>query len=343
MIAGMNAKARFLYLIFCLLLLVPVSSCRESPPPGEKAGAKKVAWAIAIHGGAGTMSKTKLVGQRREEFLQALRRGLALGKGELERGGHSLDVVEHVVRFFEDDPKFNAGKGAVFNHAGGHELDASIMDGRTLAGGAVAAVTTVKNPISLARLVMERTEHVLLMGPGAERFADEMGVERVPNAYFSTPRRYQEWQEEMAKKASEAKEKAGQHGTVGAVVLDRYGDLAAGTSTGGRTDKRWGRVGDTPVLGAGTYADNRTCAVSGTGKGEEFIRHAIAYDVSALMAYRGLSLDQAARQAIGKLQRGDGGIIAVAHDGAIALVYNSDGMYRGAADANGRFEVKIWE
>ncbi|MGH9361684.1 MAG: isoaspartyl peptidase/L-asparaginase family protein [Thermoanaerobaculia bacterium] len=322
------------------LALLPLLflACQRPDEPSQP----KVAWALAIHGGAGTIDRAKMTEARRRAYLAALTQALEIGKEVLDRGGHSLDAVERIVRFMEDDPKFNAGKGAVFNHAGGHELDASIMDGRTRACGAVAAVTTVRHPITLARLVMERTEHVLLMGDGAEQFATEMGVARVANSWFSTPRRYQDWQEEMAKKAKEAEAK--EHGTVGAVALDRHGDLAAATSTGGRTDKRWGRVGDTPIVGAGSYADNTTCAVSGTGKGEQFIRHAVASDVAARMAYGGLSLEEAARQVVFEvLEPDDGGVIAVGRDGSIAMVFNSPGMYRGAADASGRFEVAIWK
>ena len=249
-------------------------------------------------------------------------------------GGTSLDAVEQILVFIENDPKFNAGKGAVYNHDGNHELDASIMDGRTHACGAVAGVTTVKNPISLARRVMERTRHVLLAGAGAERFADETGVERVTQDYFHTERRYRQWQERLK----------GARGTAGAVALDRHGNLAAGTSTGGLTDKRFGRIGDSPIIGAGTYADNATCAVTGTGVGEEYIRYAVALRISALMAYRGLSLQDAAEEVIMKtLKPGDGGIAGVDHSGAIALVFNTEGMFRGAADSNGRFEVAIWE
>ena len=329
----------------CAVLAVALlSACGGGGEPAAPAR-PKVAWALAVHGGAGTIDRAKMTEDRRRAYVASLTQALTIGKGVLDGGGRSLDAVERIVRFLEDDPLFNAGKGAVFNHAGGHELDASIMDGRTHACGAVAAVTTVRHPITLARLVMERTEHVLLMGHGAEQFADEMGVARVPNAWFATPRRHQEWQEEMAKKAKEAAAGGAKaHGTVGAVALDRNGDLAAATSTGGRTDKRWGRVGDTPIVGAGTYADNATCAVSGTGKGEEFIRHAVAYDVAARMAYRKLSLEEAARQVVfDVLAPDDGGIVAVGRDGSIVMAFNSPGMYRGAADASGRFEVAIWK
>jgi len=305
-------------------------------------------WALAIHGGAGTMPKT-IPESEKQAYLASLRQALEIGKGVLSSGGTSLDAVEKVVRFLEDDPRFNAGKGAVFTHEGTHELDAAIMDGRDLSCGAVAALKTVKNPISLARLVMEKSPHVFLVGEGAEVFATEMKVERVTQEYFFVQSRYDQLQEALKKDAAEeAKKKAGapkkDKDTVGAVALDVHGNLAAATSTGGMTDKRFGRLGDVPVIGAGTYANNRTCAISGTGWGEHFIRHTVAHDISALMEYRGLTLQQAADEVIHhKLEPDDGGVIGVARDGSIALVFNSEGMYRGAADSNGRFEVKIWE
>ena len=210
----------------------------------------------------------------------------------------------------------------------------------TLGCGAVSSVETVKNPIALARLVMEKTPHVFLVGKGAEEFAVQVGMEPVPQSYFFTKRRHEQWQKKLRETAEAAKEK----GTVGAVALDKHGNLAAATSTGGLTNKRYGRVGDVPVIGAGTYANNRTCAVSCTGAGEEFIRHTVARDIAALMEYQGLSLQMAAMEVIhGKLAPGDGGMIGVASDGSIALVFNSPGMFRGAADSGGRFEVKIWE
>jgi beta-aspartyl-peptidase (threonine type) len=299
-------------------------------------------WAIAIHGGAGVISRVKLA-DGGKAHLASLHAALEVGRSVLAAGGTSLDAVEKVVRRLEDDPLFNAGKGAVYDHDGIHELDAAIMDGSGLACGAVAAVKTVKNPISLARLVMERSPHVLLVGEGADRFAAEMGVERVSQDYFHTAYRYEEWQRELHRRQGGTAAQR-DHGTVGAVALDRQGNLAAATSTGGLTDKLPGRVGDSPIVGAGTYANNRTCAVSGTGAGEEFIRHTVAYDISALVEYRGATLQQAAESVVrGKLRPGDGGVIAVGRDGAIALVFNSEGMYRGAADSTGRFEVKIWD
>lgn len=320
--------------ILCSLLAACASpEAKEEPPTA------RVEWAIAIHGGAGVIPKTMEEAEK-AQYSAALEEALRLGRDLLDQGETSLDVVERVVRHLEDVPLFNAGKGAVFTHDGAHELDAAIMDGRNLACGSVAGVTTVRNPISLARLVMERSRHVFFVGAGAERFADEMGVERVDQAYYDTERRREQWQRALEE------EEAGddQHGTVGVVALDRAGNLAAGTSTGGLTDKRYGRVGDVPVIGAGTYADNRTAAVSCTGYGEQFIRHNVAHDVTARMAYRGLSVQEAADEVIhGELDPGDGGLIAVAHDGSIALVFNSEGMFRGAADAAGRFEVAIWE
>lgn len=315
-------------------------------PPGNKAEVvlrsadtpATAKWALAIHGGAGTIPKT-LPEAEKQQYLQSLTRALGIGRDILSKGGTSLDAVEAVVRSLEDDPLFNAGKGAVYTHEGTHELDAAIMDGSTLSCGSVAALKTVKNPIALARLVMTKSPHVFLVGDGAEAFAAAMKVERVDNKYFDTPKRYEQLQEEL-KLERDHKDRD----TVGAVALDQHGNLAAATSTGGLTNKRFGRLGDVPVIGAGTYANNKTCAISATGIGEEFIKHTVSHDISALMEYGGLTLQQAADKVIHqKLKPGDGGVIGVAHDGSIALVFNSEGMYRGAADSAGRFEVKIWE
>jgi L-asparaginase / beta-aspartyl-peptidase len=340
-------------------VLLPLAALAQKPAGGPQGGGKAEVvlrpadaahaadiprWAIAIHGGAGVIPKT-LPEPEKEGYMRSLEAALRIGRDVLAGGGTSLDAVERVVRFLEDDPHFNAGKGAVYTHDGKHELDAAIMNGRDLSAGAVAELTTVKNPISLARLVMEKSPHVFLVGAGAERFADEMKVGRVPNSYFDTEVRYKQLQEELKKERGEGPgDPDRKHGTVGAVALDVHGDLAAATSTGGLTNKRYGRVGDVPVLGAGTYANNRTCAISGTGFGEQFIRHSVAHDISALMEYRGWTLQQAADEVIHKkLNPGDGGVIGVAHDGSLALVFNSEGMFRGAADAKGRFEVRIWE
>ena len=256
-----------------------------------------------------------------------------------------MDAVEQVIRFLEDDPQFNAGKGAVFNSDGGHELDASIMDGQTKACGAVAGVKTVKNPISLARLVMTKTQHVLLAGDGADRFAKEMKVDTVDQKYFWTEEQHQAWlkaREKQKQLEGDTPSSTAHKGTVGCVALDKQGNLAAGTSTGGLTNKKYGRVGDSPIIGAGTYADNKTCAVSCTGIGEHFIRNAVAYDVSARMAYKGGSVKEAVSHVIHQiLKPGDGGMIALAHDGSISMDFNTPGMARAAADSSGRFEVQL--
>ena len=305
-------------------------------------------YAIVIHGGAGS-SPAQLGERSRLGREQAVQRVLRKGVEILEAGGSSLDAVEQVIRLMEDDPVFNAGRGAVFNNAGGHELDSSIMDGRDLSCGAVAGVKTVKNPISVARLVMTKTPHVLLAGDGADRFASQMGVKLVPQSYFSTEAARKRW--ERSRKAKEEKTKKGaatapgkaiHYGTVGCVALDQFGNIAAGTSTGGLTNKQYGRVGDSPIVGAGTYADNRTCGVSCTGIGEHYIRNAVAYDVSARMKYLKSSVQDAVDAVITKtLKPGYGGIIALDAKGHIATGYNTGGMTRGMADSNGRFEVKI--
>ncbi len=343
-------KSLSLALLALAVVFTGALPAQDKKPAGGKADilltrADAPRWALAIHGGAGVIPKT-LPEAEKQQYFKSLQAALALGRDVLAGGGTSLDAVEKVVRYLEDDPLFNAGKGAVYTHDGKHELDAAIMSGRDLACGSVAELTTIKNPISLARLVMERSPHVFLVGAGAERFADEMKVPRVPNSFFDTEYRFQQLQEELKKERGEggAGSPDSKHGTVGAVALDIHGDLAAATSTGGLTNKRYGRVGDVPIVGAGTYANNQTCAISSTGIGEQFIRHTVSHDISALMEYRGLTLQQAADLVVHKkLNPGDGGVIGVAHDGSIALVFNSEGMFRGAADAKGRFEVKIWE
>ena len=325
-----------------LLSLVPVAA-----QPPEKPGAEVVLtsveaprWSLAIHGGAGVIDKS-MPEEKKKEYFAALERALNLGKGMLAKGASAVDTVEAVVKDLENDPKFNAGKGAVFTHDGEHEMDAAIMDGSTLGCGSVAGLKTVKNPISLARLVMEKSKHVFFAGPGAEKFADEMKVERAGPEYFFVQERYDQWQKELKDEAAGSVPK--KFGTVGAVALDIHGHLAAATSTGGLTNKRFGRIGDVPVIGAGTYADDRSCAISATGVGEQFIRHTVARTISARVQFAGLSLEEAAKQTIAELEPGDGGIIAVGKDGGIALVFNSAGMFRGAANSGGRFDVAIWE
>ncbi|RPI71647.1 MAG: isoaspartyl peptidase/L-asparaginase [Ignavibacteriales bacterium] len=288
---------------------------------------------IVVHGGAGTISKS-IPDSLKEKYLKSLSEALNIGKEILENGGKSIDAVEQVIRYLEDNPLFNAGKGAVYTSEGTHELDASIMDGSNLSTGAVTLITRVKNPISLARLVMEKTPHVLLGGDGAEKFAEQMGMEMVTNEYFDT--------DDRRNQLNKAQEKI--KGTVGCVALDLHGNLAAATSTGGRTNKMPGRIGDSPLINAGTYANNKTCAVSGTGTGEEFIRHTVAYNVSALMEFKGMTLKQAADEVVFNfLKKNDGGIIAVDKDGNYAMPFSTLGMYRGVANSDGLFEIKIWE
>jgi beta-aspartyl-peptidase (threonine type) len=308
---------------------------------------------LAIHGGAGTIDRANMTPEKEREYRAGLERALAAGYDILKRGGSSLDATEAAVRVLEDDPHFNAGKGSVFTSAGTNEMDAAIMDGKTLAAGAVAALKHVKNPIRLARLVMEKSGHVMMDGEGAEAFAKGNGIELVDARYFFTQER---WDALQKMKAAE-KHRTGRagkafvitdqdrHGTVGAVALDKDGNLAAATSTGGTTNKRPGRVGDTPVIGAGTYADNVTCAVSATGDGEYFIRATAARDVSALMECRSMSLRDAAQSALDKVAKlgGTGGLIAIDRQGNVALPFNTSGMYRGYVDPDGKFVVEIYK
>jgi len=301
-------------------------------------------YTIVIHGGAGTISES-LPDSVKNEYYKSLSDALKIGKEILANGGTSLDAVEKVLNFLEDDPKFNAGIGSVYTSEGTHEMDASIMDGRDLSCGAVAGVKHIAHPISLARLVMEKTSHVMLVADGAERFADRMGMKLVPSSYFDTPHRYKQWQEQLQKiKVDDSTRREQKKGTVGCVALDQHGNLAAGTSTGGMTNKMPGRVGDSPLINAGTYANNKTCAVSCTGWGEKFIKNTVAFNVSALMEYKGMTLKEAVDEIIFKrLAKDDGGLIAVDKDGNYAMEFNSSGMFRGVANSFGLFEVKIWK
>jgi beta-aspartyl-peptidase (threonine type) len=302
--------------------------------------------ALAIHGGAGTMPRDRMTSQQEARYRAALRRTLEAGHDILRSGGTSLDAVTACVVELENSPLFNAGRGAVFNAAGRHELDASVMEGGALRAGAVAGVRRIKNPVLAARAVMERTPHVMLIGTAADAFARRSGLDMVATDYYSTPQRLAALKRAQAvtKHArAEAPTEAERHGTVGAVALDSMGNLAAATSTGGFTNKLPGRVGDSPVIGAGTYADNRACAVSGTGDGEYFIRRALAYDVAARMRYLGEALDTAARNALEELGRlgGSGGLVAVDAHGNIAMPFTTEGMYRGCVK-HGKFSVAIY-
>ncbi|MCJ7453504.1 MAG: isoaspartyl peptidase/L-asparaginase [Steroidobacteraceae bacterium] len=298
--------------------------------------------AIAVHGGAGVIPTAELTPERRQAFHAALEAALRAGFALMEAGGVSLDAVVAAVKVLEDDPLFNAGRGSVFTASGEHELDASIMDGSDLRAGSVTGVRQVRNPVELARLVMDRSPHVMLSGPGADDFAIEMGLEQVPNEYFSTERRRAELERHLRGEARSGDEAV--LGTVGAVALDSHGNLAAATSTGGMTGKKWGRIGDSPIIGAGTYAANDCCAVSATGHGEYFIRAAVAHEIASLMRYRGMGVVAAADEVVMKqlvTLGGSGGVIAVGRDGSIAMPFNSPGMLRGAMDSSGRLETAI--
>jgi L-asparaginase / beta-aspartyl-peptidase len=320
-------------------------------------------FALAIHGGAGTISRQLMTPEKEQAYLAALRQSLEAGHAVLRQGGPALDAVEAAVRSLEDCPLFNAGRGAVFTHDGHHEMDAAIMDGRNRAAGAVAGARAVQNPIRAARLVMEQTDHVLLAYPGADELAQEHGLPMQPAEYFFTQHRHDQLQEALregrmrldhsqAQPAHAATPPAPHEdpkkkmGTVGAVALDQHGHLAAATSTGGMTNKRYSRIGDSPIIGSGTFADDRTCAISCTGHGEFFLRAVVAHDISCLMEYRGLSLAEACRVVVhDKLAPvgGEGGLVAVDAAGNVALPFNSEGMYRGSVSATADFYLGIYK
>ena len=334
-------------------------------------------YGIAIHGGAGTILRSSMTPEKEKLYTEALKKAMETGYAILEKGGAALDAVEAAVRSLEDCPLFNAGKGAVFNHKGGHEMDASIMWGKDLTAGAVSLIKHVKNPVSLARAVMEKSENVFLCGEGAEEFAKEMKVEFAGEEYFHDAFRFEQWKKaqeqegvyldhniesDVRGRMSEENTKDGsgigpgtsdiglsidkKFGTVGAVALDKDGNLAAATSTGGMTNKKFGRVGDSPIIGAGTYANNHTCAISCTGHGELFIRSVVAYDISALMEYKNLSLREACEEVVmKKLVKigGEGGLIAIDKQGNIELPFNSEGMYRAMKSSSGVEKVEIYK
>ena len=296
-------------------------------------------YALAIHGGAGTIARESMTPEREREYHDGLRHALTVGEAVLKNGGTALDAVTATIQVLEDNPLFNAGRGAVFTADGKNELDAAIMDGATLKAGAVAGVTRIRNPILLARAVMERSPHVFMIGAGAEAFAEEIGMGFVDPEWFHTEHRWEQLERARAAEQSGALEtlpREYRYGTVGAVALDTHGNLAAATSTGGMTNKRWGRVGDVPVIGAGTYADNETAAISATGHGEYFIRNVVAHEIASRMRYADESLSEAAIGVVmGTLveRGGEGGVIAVDRDGNIAMPFNSSGMYRGYVKA----------
>lgn len=327
---------------------------------------KKMQPVLVIHGGAGTILKSSMSPEREKAYKKSLQSALDKGYSVLENGGSAIDAVEATVRVLEDDPLFNAGKGAVFTNEGKNELDASIMNGKDLKAGSVAGVTTIKNPISAAKTVMEKSEHVMMAGEGAEKFAKEMGLEIVDPSYFRTEARWKGLIQARAKdsakaqldhsshiqpevqaetRVKQASNRDDKYGTVGAVALDTYGNLAAATSTGGMTNKKYGRIGDAPIIGAGTYADNKTVAISCTGWGEYFIRLVMAKSVSDMMEYGKMSLKDASREMIMKrlpALGGDGGLIAVDKDGNIEMPFNTEGMYRGWKK-EGKSEILIYK
>lgn len=306
-------------------------------------------YAMAIHGGAGTILPEHLTPDLEQSYKRALGQALDAGWNILSSGGAALDAVEAAVRSLEDEPLFNAGRGSVFGNDGRQEMDASIMEGSNKLAGAVSAIRNIRNPVSLARAVMEQTEHVYLTGQGAMDFAQSIGASTAPDDYFYTDYRYQQLQA-LQRSGGTALDhdvpgSEKKFGTVGAVACDREGHLAAATSTGGMTNKKWGRVGDSPIIGAGTYANDQTCAISCTGHGEYFLRAVVAYDVSCLMEYRGYSLQQAMEEVVFrklKAAGGEGGLIGVDAKGNTALLFNSAGMYRGVVHSNGLREVAIF-
>lgn len=304
---------------------------------------------MAIHGGAGTLVKGLMTLELEAEYKAALKTARDIGYKILEQGGTALDAVESAVNSLEDTPLFNAGKGAVFTNEGTHEMDASIMDGKTLEAGAVSLVTGIKNPVSLARDVMEKSYHVFLAGEGAMKFAKSNGYDIETPEYFYDEVRYKQWQgikDSDNFQLDHSVKKDGKFGTVGAVACDQHGNIAGATSTGGMTNKKWGRVGDSPMVGAGVYANNKTCAISCTGSGEFFIRGVVAYDVSCLMEHKGLSVEEASNEVIHKRileLKGDGGLIAIDAQGNIAMPFNTEGMYRAFKTSKGKEEISIYK
>ncbi len=322
-----------------IAILTILTSCKAPADQSAATGPdpEPYAYALVLHGGAGNMNFQNLPEPYQEKFNLALDTALQLGLDVLKGGGKSIDAVETVIRYMEDNPLFNAGKGAVFTSEGKNELDASIMTGQDLNAGAVAGVTDIRHPISAARAVMEQSEHVMMAGHGASVFAEQVGLEIVDPSYFFTPDRYESYQ-----KAVEAEK----HGTVGCVALDRDGNLCAGTSTGGMTNKKYGRIGDAPIIGAGTYANNATCGVSATGHGEFFIRWTVAHQISVLMQYKGYNVEQAAKEVVEKTlveEGGDGGVICLDRFGRAAMVTNTSGMFRAYGNSEGEHLVAIFK
>jgi len=338
-----NIMIRFIFLLYLsLFTAISFVNSLSAQDTVEKN------WALALHGGAGTISK-ELPDSIKQNYFDALDEALVLGEKILKEGGSSLDAVEQVINYLEDNPLFNAGKGSVFTSEGKHELDAAFMHGNTLKAGAVTGVTTVKNPVSLARKVMEESVHIFFSGAGAEKFADEMAVKRVENDHFHTQRRYEQWKRSNSRGSQSMNESIENHilnskyGTVGAVAIDIDGNIVAGTSTGGMTNKRFGRVGDVPIIGSGTYANNLV-AVSATGWGEQIMRNVSAHTIAARMEFGGDSLAEAMDFVLNeRLNPGDAGFIAVDSEGNVVMKMNTSGMFRAGSNSAGYRNVAIWE
>ena len=326
-----------------LIVFLLFISCKPTNSSIEKIN--NLNFSIVIHGGAGTMSKASMSNEVKKQYINKLDEAVSIGYEILKKGGSSQEAVEKTIIVMEDSPLFNAGKGAVLNHDGNVELDASFMDGNTLNAGAISGSSMIKNPISAAISVMNNSQHVMLSGAGADKFAQSQKLDIKPNSYFITERRLNSLNNAKSKEASSINIEQ-KIGTVGCVALDKFGNISAGTSTGGMTNKRWNRIGDAPIIGSGTYANNLTCGVSATGWGEFFIRSVAAYDISALMQYKGLSIQEASRivihEKIAKLG-GDGGVIALDKDGNVAMEMNTEGMYRAHIDSKGNKTIKIFK
>lgn len=355
---------RLIYLTFITLIIIGCKNEAELKDSSNKqkeivnvASQKTNEFAIIIHGGAGTILKENMTPEMEADYKETLEKAIRTGYEILKEGGSSMDAVQKTINVMEDSPLFNAGKGAVFTNAETNEHDASIMDGKTLNAGASAGTTNVKNPINLARAIMDNSPHVMLAGKGAEMFAKEQGLDIVDPSYFYTKRRFDALQKIKDTEKTEMDHndkisfydpdiKDSKFGTVGCVALDKNGNITAGTSTGGMTNKRWGRIGDAPIIGAGTYANNATCGVSSTGWGEFFIRAMVAHDISALMEYKGLTLQEAAKEVIQKKVPelgGDGGIVALDKNGNMVAEFNTAGMYRATMNDKGELNIGIYK
>ena len=323
-----------LFIVVFLFVFIQCTDTSNARHKTEKIQNERPEYALVIHGGAGTIRKSQITDEEEASIRQALDAALVAGESILKNGGTALDAIEQSIMILEDSPHFNAGKGAVFTNAGTNELDASIMDGSSMNAGAVGGVRMIKNPILGARAVMEKSPHVLLTGAGADTFCVTQKLETVDSDYFYTERRWKALQRVLESERKKEKITPQKRGTVGAVALDRKGNIAAGTSTGGMTNKRYNRIGDSPIIGAGTYANNKTCGVSSTGHGEFFIRYAVAHDISALIEYKGMTANEAAEEVVNRKLvdvGGAGGVIAIDKDGNIAMPFNTEGMYRGYA------------